>query len=84
MRTILLRAVALAVVTSATGFGVTEAWAGQSALRTKTCGTWNWCAPSQGGQSTCDACCNQISGGNAGGLCYDSSELDNFFGCLCY
>jgi hypothetical protein len=84
MRAILMRGATIVVVASSIAFGATEAWASQSALHTKTCGTWNWCAPSQGGPHNCSRCCDQQSGGTAGGLCYDDSEFDNFQGCLCY
>lgn len=42
------------------------------------CGSYNACAPSQGGQVNCDNCC-----GPNGGFCYDFREADNFQGCLC-
>jgi hypothetical protein len=80
----LARVVAIAAIASSYGFGAREAWGAHQVNGTSSCGTWNWCAPSQGGAANCDDCCNQQSGGDDGGLCYDDRELDNFVGCLCY
>jgi hypothetical protein len=81
-RTSLLAAAAAALV-GVWAFSASEAWAARSAVFTATCGTYNWCAPSQGGQANCDFCCQQ-GGVYDGGICFDDREQDDFMGCICY
>jgi hypothetical protein len=61
-----------------TAAATSEALAVRGAVRKADCGTYNWCAPSQGGQENCTECC-----GGQRGFCYDEREEDNFQGCLC-
>ena len=63
------------VVALVLAFGGSEALAGTGAPR--DCGEWNWCAPSQGGEENCDACC-----GIDGGICTNWDETMNQ-GCWC-
>jgi len=74
------RVFATTIVLATVAFGGKEALAGQAALSTSSsCGSYNWCAPSQGSDVNCNTCCPRF-----GGLCYDYREEDNFIGCLCY
>jgi hypothetical protein len=66
------------VTMSLAATATSEALAVRGAVRAASCGSYNWCAPSQGGQTRCDECC-----GGEGGFCYDAREDDNFQGCLC-
>ena len=59
-------------------FGATEAYAARGELRTRGCGEWNWCAPSEGGQENCNNCCaSQL------GFCLTEDETP-YQGCVCY
>jgi hypothetical protein len=70
----------LAVMT----IGVREAAAAHTFARIQSCGSYNWCAPSQGGDMNCSACCRASSSEYVDGFCYDYREEDNFQGCLCF
>ena len=61
------------------GGATNEAYASYGVMKTMSCGTYNWCAPSEGLDANCSSCC----AGPNGGFCYDYREQDNFQGCLC-
>lgn len=70
-------------VALALALGVREAAAAQAYAKTAQCGSYNWCAPSIGGQGNCDECCIAADPNSSGGICYDPREEDGFIGCLC-
>jgi hypothetical protein len=79
-------------VFAALTFAANEAVAARRALALDFCTewceplfeTWNACAPSSGGDTNCDLCCDVCfgSGGN-GGECLSYSE-EEWQGCLCF
>jgi hypothetical protein len=67
--------------------GASEGYAARSTFMGDLCEdcnelNWNWCAPSVGGQVTCDACCDACNSGDLGGTCVNSEETE-FQGCHC-
>lgn len=74
--------VVLAVAVSALTIGVREVAAAQRFARVQSCGSYNWCAPSQGEDRNCTECCQALS--FTDGMCYDYREQDEFQGCLCF
>ena len=78
--------VATMLAVGALGFGANAAYAASNVLTVAQCpidppGSYNWCAPSLGGQSNCDACCQLYE--YAGGLCLSFDETTKQ-DCLCY
>ena len=76
----LMRVRDVVVVVLAVGvfaFGASEAYAARGELRARDCGDWNWCAPSQGGQANCQACCGDLEG-----VCLTYDETP-YQGCIC-
>lgn len=73
---------AIAVLSIAT-IGVREAAAAQRFAQVQACGSYNWCAPSQG-LDNCNTCCRASAPQYDGGICYDDREENGFQGCLCY
>lgn len=74
---------AVAVLSIAT-IGVREAAAAQRFATVQSCGSYNWCAPSQGGPDNCTTCCQALGPQYDGGICYDPREENGFQGCLCF
>jgi hypothetical protein len=74
---------AVAVLSIAT-IGVREAAAAQRFAQVQSCGSYNWCAPSEGGPSNCTTCCQLSAPQYDGGICYDEREENGFQGCLCF
>lgn len=68
----------------ALGFGVNEAFAASNVVIFSGCPidpVYNWCAPSEGGQSNCTACCIQYH--YDGGICLIEDE-GGIQGCLSF
>lgn len=88
-----LRAILGAVVVVAGfTFAGSEAVAARSALHLDFCTewceplfeTWNACAPSVGGDTNCDLCCDVCFGsGGSGGWCVSDDEVPEQ-GCICF
>lgn len=80
--------VTMAIAISTLALAAREAVGAQSALRKVDCGDGNWCAPSHGGQTNCDDCCNAAFNTLNGGFCFsfeeDPAEGIKPQGCLCY
>ena len=69
------------VAVSAFGFGGKQAYAARTVFLDPNCGAWNWCAPSQGGQQNCDACC--VLQEYSWGICFSTEEFEGT-GCVCW
>jgi hypothetical protein len=75
-----------AVVVVGLVLGASEGYAARSSILGDPCEdcnelNWNWCAPSVGGQQTCDFCC-AACGVSETGTCVNSEETE-FQGCHC-